>query len=132
MMLALRPTLWILFRVSNYYRVAGDISRVRPKYWSKRRMALPTTRHSLGPLQVVQEAKEKVSRPIPFEFAVQRFRFAERLLFHRQRGLEMHLGCPEGFVAVPQGDDRAVHALLRKVHGHGVPQAVNRRTLTLQ
>lgn len=78
MMLAWRPTLWILFRVPNNYRVAGDISHVRPKYWSKRRRDLPTTRHSLGPLQVVQEAKEMVSRSIPFAFAVQRFRFANQ------------------------------------------------------
>ena len=34
----------------------------------------------LAPLQVVQEARELVSWSIPFEFALQRFRLAERLL----------------------------------------------------
>src|SRR5437764_8541959 len=76
-------------------------------------------------LEIVQEAKELVSWLIPLEFAVERFRFAERLLFYRQRGLQIDSSCVEGLVAEPQGDDRAIHTLLQKVHGHGVPQAVD-------
>jgi len=92
-----------------------------PKGWRSSRI----TRNSLEPLEIVQEPKELVSWLIPLEFPVERFRFAERLLFYRQRGLQIDSSCVEGLVAEPQGDDRAVHTLLQKVHGHGVPQAVD-------
>ena len=83
-------------------------------------------------LQVVEETKELVPGSIPFEFAVQRFCFAERLLLHRQRRFQVNLGRVHRFVAEPQGDHRAVHALLQKVHGRGVPQAVNCHAFVLQ
>ena len=62
---------------------------------------------------------------IPFEFAIQRFGFAEGLLLHPQCGLQIDLGRFHGFVPKPQGDDRAVHASLQKVHGHGLPKDMN-------
>jgi len=40
-------------------------------------------------LEIVQEAKKLVSWLIPLEFTVERFRFDERLLFYRQRGLQI-------------------------------------------
>jgi hypothetical protein len=65
-------------------------------------MGSPITRHSFGALQVAKEAKELVPRSIPFEFAVQRVRFAECPFLHRQRRFQVNLGRIQGFVAEPQ------------------------------
>ena len=83
-------------------------------------------------LQVVEETKELVPGSVAHEFALQRYGLAERLLLHRQRRFQVNLGRIQRFVAEPQGDHRAVHALFEKVHGRGVPQAVNRHAFVLQ
>jgi hypothetical protein len=35
--------------------------------------------------------------------------------------MEVHLGCFYGFMAQPERDDGAIDAMLKQVHGRGVP-----------
>ena len=81
-------------------------------------------------LQTIEEAKELVPRVITDEFAHQRFCFFERLLFHRQSGLEINLSRFNRFVPKPQRDDRSIHATLQQVKGHGVSKDVNGDTFS--
>ena len=81
-------------------------------------------------LQAVEEAKELVPRTITDELAQQRFCFFECFLFHRQSGLEINLSRFDRFVTKPQRDDRAIHAALQQVEGHGVSKDVNSDTFS--
>ena len=71
-----------------------------------------------GPgLQIVEETKELVPWSKASELGVQRFRFFERPLLHRQGGLQIDLRGLHGFVPEPQGNHRAIHAPLQQVEG---------------
>ena len=79
----------------------------------------------LTALQIVKEGQELVPWLIPFEFALQRFRFAQRLLLHCECGFQIDLSRFHGFMPEPQGNDGAVHAPLQQVEGHGVSKDMN-------
>jgi hypothetical protein len=63
-------------------------------------MGLPITGHSFFESQVVEETKELIPGSIAFEFAIQRFRFIERLLLHRQCGLQINGSYPKSVIGV--------------------------------
>ena len=83
-------------------------------------------------LQTVQEREESVSRFVPAGFCVWRGCPRQRFFLHGKCCLEINLCGLNTFVAEPQRDHRTVNPIFEKVHGHGVPQAVNGDPLLLQ
>lgn len=83
-------------------------------------------------LQTVQEREESVARFVPAGFCVRRGCPCKRFFLHGKCCLEINLCGLDTFVAEPQRDHRAVNSIFEKVHGHGVPQAVDGDPFLLQ
>jgi site-specific recombinase XerD len=83
-------------------------------------------------LQTIQEGKQLVSRLIAPWSAARRGGLGKGLLLHRQCRVEIDLRGLHRFVSEPQCNHRTINACLEKVHGHGVPQAVNGHALLSQ
>jgi len=83
------------------------------------------TRHSfVCHSQAVEETQELIARSIATRPAIHRWCPGERLLFHRQSGLQIDLRRFNRFVPEPQGNYRSVNACLRQIEGHRVAQDV--------
>ena len=76
-------------------------------------------------LQTVQEREESVARFVAAAFSIRRGCLRQRFLLHRKCRLEIDLRGFHPFVTEPQRNHGTIDACLQKVHGHGVPQAVN-------
>ena len=83
-------------------------------------------------LQTVQEREEPVARFVPAGFCLRRGCPRQRFFLHGKCCLEINLCGLNTFVTEPQCDHRAVNSIFEKVHGHGVPQAVDGDPLLLQ
>ena len=83
-------------------------------------------------LQTVQEGEESVARFIATRRCMRWGCLGKCFLLHGKCRFEINLGGFNMFMTEPQCDDRTIDACLQKIHGHGVPQAVNSDTLVFQ
>jgi hypothetical protein len=63
-----------------------------------------------------------LSRSITTGPAIERWRLGERLLLHRQSGLQVYLGRFNRLAPELQGDHGSVDARLQQIEGHGESQ----------
>ncbi len=101
---------------------------------ASRRLAAESSirRYSPQVLQAAQEAQQPIAWAITPPRTVRRRGLRQRLLLHRERRLQIDLGCLHRFVAKPQRDDGTVHTGLQKFEGHGVPKQMDGDPLRLQ
>ena len=83
-------------------------------------------------LQTVQEGEESVAGFVATRPSIGWGCLGKCFLLHGKCRFEINLGGFNMFVAEPQCDDRTIDTCLQKIHGHGVPQAVNSDTLLFQ
>jgi site-specific recombinase XerD len=87
------------------------------------------TRHSFSQLEIVEKVQKLIARLITTQLTLRWCRFGECLLFHRQCGFQINLGGFDRFMPEPQGNHGSIHTGLQQLHGHGVPQAMDRDPL---
>jgi hypothetical protein len=83
-------------------------------------------------LQTVQESEESVTGFVATRRSIRRGCLSKCFLLHGKCRFEINLCGFNTFVTEPQCDHRTIDACLQKIHGHGVPQAVNSDTLVFQ
>jgi len=83
-------------------------------------------------LQTVQESEESVARFIATRRCMRRGCLSKCFFLHGECRFEINLCGFKTLVTEPQCDHRTIDACLQKIHGHGVPQAVNSDTLAFQ
>src|ERR1700747_3084220 len=83
-------------------------------------------------LQTVQEGEESVTWFVATRRSIRRGCLGKCFLLHGKCRFEINLCGFNMFVTEPQCDERTIEACLQKIHGHGVPQAVDSDTFVFQ
>ena len=79
----------------------------------------------------IEEGQELIIRSVAAWCHIQGSGFGQGLLFQFQTGMEIALGRLHRFMAEPQGNHRAVHAVLEELHRGSMAQDMGRDALML-